>query len=380
MVSSCFEAPRVHMEDITSEAAFAEAVLRCILLSGDVHGDENVDFAYPAAGFRQDPAEAVKPRVEYLEFFLANSRRLFNTFTALEDAASKELFMSLILFRILGYRRVRIPVDHERHFAARASAYATVGQPSPLAAAPIEHFDIEHDGRIFSVDCLNANVFFTFFRRQYYFRRHGVVIEPRLGDIVVDAGACYGDTALDFAHRVGPNGHVFSFEVLRTNQDLTEANFRQNVDLTNVTLVRCALGSKDRSGAAPNGPLNPGYIAQGTEPMRSLDAMVAEGVIPRVDFLKMDIEGAESDALLGATATIRQFRPRLAISIYHRPEDYYTIREFIRKQVRSYRFYLDNYTISDGETVLYATCDTPKRKPRPRRTSTGPAATTPLPE
>jgi FkbM family methyltransferase len=380
MATPYFEALSVPIDGITSEAVFVKTLLECILLSGDVYGDENVDFAYPAAGFGADLAEAVKPRVRYLEFFLANSRRFFNTFTALEDAASKEMFVSLILFRILGYRRVRIPVDHERHFAARASAYATVGQSSILAAAPIEHFDVEYDGRMLAVDCLKANVFFTFFRKQYYFRRDGVIIEPRPGDVVIDAGACYGDTGLEFAHRVGPSGHVFSFEVLPANQGLTEANIRQNADLTNLTLVRCALGSKDRSGAAPDGPLNPGYIAQGTEPMRALDALVAKGVIPRVDFIKMDIEGAELDALIGATATLRHFRPRLAISIYHRPEDYYTIREFIRKQVRGYRFYLDNYTISDGETVLYATCDTPKRQPRPKRTSTGPAATTPPPE
>ena len=358
MATPCSDAPDVCIDDITSEAAFVDAVLRSILLSVAVHGDENVDEAYPAPGYQVDSVEAVKPRVEYLKFFLANSAQLFKTFESLEDTASKRLFVSLILFRILGYRRVCIPVDHQQHFAARASAVAVVGQPSTLAAPPIEHYELEHDGRRFSVDCLNANVFFTFFKKQYYFRGRNVTVEPRPGDVIVDAGACYGDTALDFAHHVGPDGRVYAFEVLPANQDLTEANIRQNPELGNITLLRCALGSQDRGGTWPPGErLNPGYVAQGSEPMRSLDSLVADGTIRRVDFIKMDIEGAELDALHGAAESIRRFRPRLAISIYHRPEDYYTIREFICNAVPSYRFYLDNYTISDGETVLYATCE-----------------------
>jgi FkbM family methyltransferase len=367
--------------DIDSEAAFVEAVFRSILLSADIHGNENVDASYPAPGFDADPSESVQPRIEYLKFFVANSARLYETFATLADAESKHLFISLILFRILGYRRIRLPLDRERYFAYRDRAHNSPANPSILAAFPIEHFEIEHDGRTFAIDCLAANIFFSFHLKQYYFRRNGVAIEPRPGDMVVDAGACYGDTALEFAHRVGPGGHVYTFEVLPANQDLTEANLRQNAELGNVTLLRCALGSEDHNGTWPDGePLNPGYRVQGSEPMRSLDALVADGTVPRVDFIKMDIEGAELDALKGAAETIRRFRPRLAISIYHRPEDYYTIREFIRKLHPRYRFYLDNYTISDGETVLYATCDRPKRPTRPTRTSSVPAATTPPPE
>jgi hypothetical protein len=73
----------------------------------------------------------------------------------------------------------------------------------------------------------------------------------------------------------------------------------------------------------------------------------------RVDFIKMDIEGSELEALKGAEETIRRFRPRMAISIYHKDDDYFTIPLFIRNLELGYRFYLENYTISDGETVLY---------------------------
>ena len=55
-------------------------------------------------------------------------------------------------------------------------------------------------------------------------------------------------------------------------------------------------------------------------PVTTIDALVAELHLPRVDFIKMDIEGAEPRALKGARKTLKRFRPRLAISSYHAPD------------------------------------------------------------
>src|SRR6185295_19701452 len=52
-------------------------------------------------------------------------------------------------------------------------------------------------------------------------------------------------------------------------------------------------------------------------PLTTVDHMVAELHLNRVDFIKMDIEGAERRAIAGASATIRRFRPRMAITVYH---------------------------------------------------------------
>ena len=67
----------------------------------------------------------------------------------------------------------------------------------------------------------------------------------------------------------------------------------------------------------------------------------------------MDLEGAELNALAGAEKTIRAYRPRLAISIYHRPKDVSTIPRIIRDIEPGYRFYLDHYYPNNWETVLY---------------------------
>ena len=89
--------------------------------------------------------------------------------------------------------------------------------------------------------------------------------------------------------------------------------------------------------------------------MTTIDAAVAKAAAPRVDFIKMDIEGSELAALRGAEETIRRWRPKLAISLYHRYEDFITIPAWIDALGLGYRFFLDHYSIHAEETVLYAT-------------------------
>lgn len=74
----------------------------------------------------------------------------------------------------------------------------------------------------------------------------------------------------------------------------------------------------------------------------------------KVTFIKMDIEGAEYEALLGAKETIQKNKPKLAISIYHKPEDIISIPKLIKSMVPNYRLYIRHYSNADNETVLYA--------------------------
>lgn len=74
-----------------------------------------------------------------------------------------------------------------------------------------------------------------------------------------------------------------------------------------------------------------------------------------VDFIKMDIEGAEKKALIGAQKIIKKNKPVLAICIYHRPEDFYSIPFLINEILEGeYKFYVRQYRYGQSETVLYA--------------------------
>jgi FkbM family methyltransferase len=73
-----------------------------------------------------------------------------------------------------------------------------------------------------------------------------------------------------------------------------------------------------------------------------------------VTFIKMDIEGAECEALLGAEETIKEHKPKLAISLYHNDDDLTKIPLLVHKIVPEYRFYLRHHSPLYGDTVLYA--------------------------
>jgi len=88
--------------------------------------------------------------------------------------------------------------------------------------------------------------------------------------------------------------------------------------------------------------------------LRSIDSVLASGEIPRLDFIKMDIEGSELAALTGASEALRKWKPRLAISLYHRAQDLFEIPLWLDSLGLGYRFFLDHYSIHHEETVLYA--------------------------
>ncbi len=74
----------------------------------------------------------------------------------------------------------------------------------------------------------------------------------------------------------------------------------------------------------------------------------------KVSFIKMDIEGAELNALQGCKRIIKEYMPTLAICVYHKNEDFVNIPNYILSLVPEYKLYLRHHNISGTETVLYA--------------------------
>lgn len=142
-----------------------------------------------------------------------------------------------------------------------------------------------------------------------------------------DVGANIGFFAVIAARLVGPSGHVVCFEPLPENARQIEYNARLN-GFSNIA-VRCeALGGSNRTdtfntsaeptwgmlstvGKTPGQPS--GRIAV---TVRTLDSLFSEGVIPRPDFIKMDIEGAEIEALAGGSACVREHLPIFVIEMH----------------------------------------------------------------
>jgi len=87
--------------------------------------------------------------------------------------------------------------------------------------------------------------------------------------------------------------------------------------------------------------------------VKSIDNLNLENVT----FIKMDIEGAELNALKGAEKTLLRDKPKLAICIYHSNEDMICIAEYIHNLVPEYKLYVKQHFLfpSAASTVLYAT-------------------------
>ena len=148
-----------------------------------------------------------------------------------------------------------------------------------------------------------------------------VKISP--GDTVLDLGGNLGTSAMLFSPLAGPKGRVMSFEPIYA--DLLRRNAAEN-GCDNVTVVASAVG--DRVGEADfavteegiDSRIDPGGTGglRRAVPLTTIDDWCAREGVGRVDFIKMDIEGAEEPALRGGEATIRRDRPKLSVASYHR--------------------------------------------------------------
>ena len=83
----------------------------------------------------------------------------------------------------------------------------------------------------------------------------------------------------------------------------------------------------------------------------TIDNIVGE---EKITFIKMDVEGAELESLKGASSTIKKDKPKLAICIYHKPEDLVEIPLYIKSLVPDYRLYVRHLSNVYLETVMYA--------------------------
>jgi FkbM family methyltransferase len=296
----------------------------------------------------------------YFSFLLRNLAQFFQSRQLLEDEPSRSLFDQLVLYRILGHMHVRLPFNNSRNRAhlETAESWRVVDTEDAGQFGPLSIFLAPGIGQDIRVKGWRGNVAATFLYRQYYFSRGGVTIEAGGGDHVIDAGGCFGDTALAFADAVGEGGHVYVFDPLPKHCQIMAQALAMNPKLAPRMSI-FPFGLTDEVNDAPPLPIddqiNPGARIEAGVPTLTIDAAVASHGVSRVDFIKMDIEGSELGALRGAEASIRRWRSRLAISLYHRPEDFISIPAWINSLGLGYRFYLDHYSIHHEETVLYAT-------------------------
>jgi FkbM family methyltransferase len=192
---------------------------------------------------------------------------------------------------------------------------------------------------------------------------HEIYFPPDLiklneNEVFVDCGAYTGDTVRSFFQQAnGQFQKILTFEP-------DPANFKELMELVTslpwdiaqrIKTSDLALGCRSEQlyfnaqGVASSSLSASGSILIQSEP---LDSLLADEL---PTYIKMDIEGAEIDALEGATRTISTHLPILAISVYHLQDHIWNVPLLIHSLSDSYKFYLRRYTprVLD-DLVLYA--------------------------
>jgi FkbM family methyltransferase len=322
---------------------------------------DNVDtLRFPEGPEKQLPSQAAQRLGEWLNL----SPRLQLIYDLLGEPEDRELLVRVLAYRVLGHKKVALPLTAERlrDLVARANTARTEARTAPLGILGwfADDYDLTEIGYPVRLRAFVGALVYTFELEQY--RCPGALsvgVEP--GDLVIDGGGYCGDSALYFSHRAGRKGRVVSFEFEPGNLQLLRHNLALNPELSSrIVVSESALWERggERLSFRAQGPgtiLETG--GEGATTSESIDGLVARGIVARVDFIKLDIEGAELSALRGAEATLRRFRPRLAIAAYHRPDDLATIPEYINGLDLGYRFRLRHLTMHQEETVLFAAAE-----------------------
>lgn len=315
----------------------------------------------------QNGAEVMAIFQTGFDFVTPYLERLEHLYAQLADKESQSLLIKLMAFRALGHRKVKLPFNtpENRQGVTRYEAVSSTSDciEAGFSGWKLRRIDLTTLGVPISLYSLPWATFLQFEVQQYRCDCDSHAIEPVAGDYVLDAGAGWGDTALHFANKVGPHGHVISVEFTPTNLAIMRKNFELNPSLKpRIEIVENALWNKSGNtmSYSENGPATrlgsnkPG--ATGTSvTCVSVDDLVKTKKLPRMDFIKMDIEGAELAALKGAEHTLRCFKPKLAICVYHRLEDFFDVPDYLASLQLGYRFFLRHFTIHIDETVLFAT-------------------------
>lgn len=277
-------------------------------------------------------------RTRYINRYLKDMEELYFIYQQLCDSESKECLIKLIKSNMMasisglekGYYTFYTKQEWENFI--KESTYFSRHMPEDYPLDRIE----------------------TFILNGYSYKN---VCVADKGDYVLDCGSFTGNTCLFFSSLVGEYGRVFCFEPMPTTFNILKSN------IINMNLKNCLcynLGIDSNSGVTSfTSTANAGSrMAIGDNTIKvntvSIDDFCKKNKIEKINFIKMDIEGAEEAAIIGAKNTIHKFHPKLAICVYHRPKDLLEIPKQILSINKNYKFYMRHNSFNFNETVLFA--------------------------
>jgi len=250
------------------------------------------------AFYKYSQLELVEPPfiTDFKEDFLMHQEEYKKSYTLLHDSASKEIFTKLLNFKI----------SFDYSF--------------------MEGFTNNHSEQYFDKEILPELKNISFF----------------------DGGGYVGDSAEEVIKNYPDFQKLWLVEPIESNLKIAK---RELGHYKNIEFLQCGVGAKKETLFFNEEKSFSTIYGNGTQSVEidTIDNIIDE----RVDYIKLDIEGAEQDAIDGAKQTILNYHPVLAICIYHKAEDWYKIPQKVLAIREDYTLYLRHYMEGIFESVMY---------------------------
>lgn len=236
------------------------------------------------------------------------------------------------------------------------------GLPHEYLGLPLKIFKLQINKSFQSppltIVSTNAHVTLLNSYRQYLVKRDSVCFSPTIGEVVLDCGACIGEMSILFAGLVGAKGEVHLFDPIPLHTRYCKLQALLNPLLANVLRINVMAVSditREVDGIQDDSDqISPGGLKIDCFAYTTIDDYVSQNNLHHLDMIKMDVEGSEIKALNGASQTVREFKPRLAISAYHKPEDLWEIPHKLKSLNNNYKLFFGHHSPVQWESVFYA--------------------------
>lgn len=276
------------------------------------------------------------------EDLLAHGDELLAVYNLLSDRKSRDIFTSRIALFAGG-----ADFQSFRDFIANFS-------------------DVRHEQGSNFQECMHS----TKYDSEAYLQFNNDLLALGADEVLVDGGAYTGDSTLEFINACERNGLQYGKIICYEPDPGIFGELRKNTSpYSNVRLRPFGLWSHASTlQFAGSNILRPGStrilsvydkgddLAGNQSGIAEIQTLSIDEDLPdeAVTIIKMDVEGAEMNALRGAAKTIEKCRPRLIISAYHKRNDLFEIPLLIHRIAPGYKLYFRHFSSNFGETTLFA--------------------------
>lgn len=305
-----------------------------------------------------------EPGAEFQKIVNNNAELLWEARELLSDELSKLLFDNLLILRCSSFSQFYFPrIDFEDIVSVLSEErFISKEIPQDYLGLPLQKFQLEllHPSQISPLMVISTKLQVNLLNkyRQYFIQRGSMNLMPVEGDVVLDCGSCIGDLSVFMAGLVGLHGQVHLFDPVPLHARYCQMQVSLNPRLSEIFKMNVmAVGSNSqelRGLRDDSNAISPGGLSIDSYSMTSLDDYVSKERLSRVNVIKMDIEGAEVPALEGASQVLKEYKPRLSISAYHKPEHLWEIPHILMAQNADYKLFFGHHSPMQWESVYYA--------------------------